>query len=129
MSVRNTSRGALVVAIDGVTPGTNPAGTVTAPFPVAEPTGGLIMGQYKITAAAVAISTTKPTLNGVTVKARAENVGSVWLGASAAVTTTDDGTGVGFRLEPGATCSIPCSDVDQIFAIGTANDVLYYEGN
>lgn len=89
---------------------------------------GIISGQYKLTAAAVAISSSQALVRGVTIKAKASNAGTVWVGG-ATVAITDDGLGNGFALRPGDTLSIAVSNLNQIYAIGTANDVIYFAGN
>lgn len=109
------------VGIDQTTPGTT--NLVQTPTPAS-----IVTGQYKLTASAVAISGSTPLKNGIVVKAKLTNAGNVWIGSSG-VTITDDGTGNGYRLAPGEACSFACSNVNLIFAIGTANDVIYFEGN
>lgn len=97
--------------------------SVSPPIPAS-----IFTGQYKITASAVAISSSQALVNGLVIKARLTNTGSVWIGGSG-VTTTDDGTGNGYKLTPGEACSFACNNANLIYAIGTANDVLYFEGN
>lgn len=108
------------VGIDQTTPGTT--NLVQTPTPAA-----VTAGQYKITASAVSIGS-QALVNGVVLKAKNTNVGAIWVGPTG-VTTTDDGTGNGFRLNPGDTLSLAVANVSAIFAIGTANDVLYWTGN
>ena len=103
--------------------------TASAPLPVATPTpSAVVAGQYKVTASAAAIGSSTALVNGIVVKARGANAGAVWVGG-AGVNTTDDGTGAGYKLLPGEAASFAVSNVAAIYAIGTANDVLYFEGN
>lgn len=88
----------------------------------------IVTGQYKVTASAAAIASSTALVNGVVIKAKATNTGSVWIGSSG-VTNTDDGTGAGYKLLPGEAISFAVSDVHALFAIGTANDVIYFAGN
>lgn len=88
----------------------------------------IVCAQYKVTASAVAIGATTGLINGVIIKAKSTNAGAVWIG-SAGVTTTDDGTGNGYKLLAGEAASFGVAALTAIFAIGTANDVLYIEGN
>lgn len=108
-----------------------PVGTVTNPLYI-EGAGNvlpaaMLSGQYKITAAAVAIGSQALT-QGVVVKAKSTNAGAVWVGG-ATVNTTDDGTGNGFKLLAGEGVGISISNISGIYAIGTANDVLYWTGD
>jgi hypothetical protein len=102
--------------------------TAAAPLPTSTPTPSVaVAGQYRLTASAAPIGSAA-LVNGVVVKAKSANAGSVWVGG-AGVTTTDDGTGAGYKLSPGEAASFAVSNIGAIYAIGTANDVLYFEGN
>ena len=89
----------------------------------------LYVGQIKI-----AVTNTAVCLpyvyaqTGVIVKAKSANAGNGFVGGSA-VTTTDDGTGNGYRLLPGEAWSGAVSGTSTICVNGTANDVYYYSGN
>lgn len=97
------------------------------PVPVSTPLAAPVVGQYKVTATATAIGS-GALVNGVVVKAKSTNAGTVWVGGSG-VTTTDDGTGNGFALAAGDAVSFSVSNLSAIYAKGTANDVLYFAGN
>jgi hypothetical protein len=97
-------------------------GTVSPPTPAT-----VVAGQYKITASAHIIGT-GALVNGVAIKAKSSNSGAVWVGGPG-VTVTDDGTGNGYRLLPGEPLSFAVSNLNGIYAVGTANDVIYFEGN
>lgn len=88
----------------------------------------LVTGQYKVTASATVISSSVALANGVVIKAKSTNAGTVFLGGSG-VTTTYDGTGNGYALGPGEAASFPVNNLNLIYAIGTANDVISWEGN
>jgi|SRR6185312_12375547 len=91
--------------------------------------GSLVTGQYKVTASAAQIKPSGGALvNGVVITAKIGNTGTVFLGGSG-VTTTYDGTGNGFALAPGSSASFPVNNLNLIYAIGTANDVISWEGN
>jgi hypothetical protein len=83
--------------------------------------------QQVVTASAVALTTTGLT-NGLTIKAKSTNVGSVFVGPSG-VTATDNGTGNGFALLPGEAISLPVSTSAGVFIIGTLNDIVYVIGS
>jgi hypothetical protein len=83
--------------------------------------------QQVVTASAVALATQAVT-NGVSIKAKSTNTGSVVVGA-AGVTATDDGSGNGFALRPGEAISLPVSTTAGIFIIGTLNDIVYVIGS
>lgn len=83
--------------------------------------------QQVVTASAVAL-TTQALVNGVTIRAKTTNTGGVFVGGSG-VTTTDDGTGNGFKLLPGESISYSISTTAGIYIIGTLNDIVYVTGN
>lgn len=83
--------------------------------------------QQVVTASAVAL-TTQAGVNGFNIKAKSTNSGPVFIG-SAGVTTTDDGTGNGYKLLAGESISYSVSTTAGIFIIGTASDVVYVTGN
>jgi hypothetical protein len=87
----------------------------------------LYADQQVVTASAVAL-TTQALTNGVSIKAKPTNTGSVFIGA-AGVTATDDGSGNGFALRPGEAVNLPITSTAGIFIIGTASDVIYVIGN
>jgi hypothetical protein len=102
--------------------------TAAAPLPVATPAPAAITaGQKTVTASAASLGAAV-LVNGVVVKAKSSNAGAVWVGGPS-VTATDDGTGAGYRLMPGEAASFAVSNINAIYVIGTAGDVVYFEGN
>jgi hypothetical protein len=102
--------------------------TAAAPLPVATPAPATVVAGQKAVSATAAALGSAALANGVVIKARATNAGPVWIGA-AGVTTTDDGTGAGYKLLPGEAASFAVSNTNAIYIVGTAGDVVYYEGN
>ncbi len=100
-------------------------------LPVITPLGAPYTAQQKATASAVALPTST-TLNGVIVTASSSNTGSIMVGPSG-VTATDDGTGNGYKLLPGQSIGVACTNVNQIYIIGAASfaatDFVYIAGN
>ncbi|QGM45843.1 hypothetical protein [Methylocystis heyeri] len=116
--------------INGVaTPVLDPGGYAPAYAAYSPTPASLFVGQIKIatTGAAVALPS-QALLNGVVVKAKISNAGNGFVGA-AGVTTTDDGTGAGYRLLPGEAWSGAVLNASSIYVNGTAGDVYYYTGN
>lgn len=102
--------------------------TAAAPLPVATPApAAVIAGQKTVSASAAALAS-NALVNGVVVKAKSGNAGPVWVGAPG-MTATDDGTGAGYKLLPGEAASFAVSNTNAIYVIGTAGDVVYFEGN
>jgi hypothetical protein len=83
--------------------------------------------QQVVTASAVAL-TAQALVNGLTLRAKATNTGSVFVGP-AGVNTTDTGSGNGFALLPGAAISLAVSNASAVFIVGTASDIVYVIGN
>jgi len=94
-------------------------------------TGGVVSSIYAdqqvVTASAAALSA-QALINGLVIRAKSTNVGSVFVGGST-VTATDDGSGNGFAVPPGATLSLPVSNASAAYIIGTAGDIVYVTGN
>lgn len=94
-------------------------------------TGGVVSSVYAdqqvVTASAVAL-TAQALTNGLTLRAKATNTGTVFVGP-AGVNATDTGSGNGFALLPGAAISLSVSNASSVFIIGTASDVVYVIGN
>lgn len=87
-----------------------------------------ICGQLKISGAPQQLpSNSLP--NGLILTAKSTNSGSVIVGTSNAVTTTEDGTGNGTILEKGGSLSWAVSNTNQLWVIGTSGDVLSYSGS
>lgn len=95
------------------------------------PVGGVpvapIAGQQAVTASAVALPAAA-LVNGVVLKSKSTNSGTVWVGG-AGVTVTDNGTGNGYALAPGEAVAFAVANLNSLFIIGTAADVVYYAGN
>lgn len=87
----------------------------------------VLVNQYKLTTGAVQLASTV-LVNGVIFTALSTNTGNIFLGSSG-VTTTADGTGNGYILEPGASCSAAVTNTNLFYAIGTAGDVLSWIGS
>ena len=83
--------------------------------------------QQVVTASAVAL-TTQALANGVLIRAKATNAGTVFVGGSG-VTAPTDGTGNGFALTPGESVSLSVNTTAGVFVIGTANDIVYVIGS
>lgn len=110
---------ALVVAV-------SPNNTVPVITPL--PTNP-IAGQVKIATTGTAVTLPSNTLkNGVVIKAKSSNAQPLFVGASG-VTTTDDGTGTGYKLEAGEAVSFAVANSNTIYINGTAGDSVYFSGN
>lgn len=110
------------VGIDQTTPGTT--NLVQTPTPAS-----VIAGQAKIAVTSTVVALGSNALvNGIVVKAAKTNVANILIGPSG-VTTTYDGTGNGYCLEPGAAMSFACSNTNLIFINGTAGDFVSFGGN
>lgn len=83
--------------------------------------------QQAVTASAAALPD-KVLANGFILTAKSTNTGNVFVGDST-VTTTDDGTGNGYRLVPGQSISYGITNPKVLYIIGTAADVVYMAGN
>jgi hypothetical protein len=83
--------------------------------------------QQVVTASAAAL-TAQALVNGLTLRAKATNTGSVFVGP-AGVNATDTGSGNGFALLPGAAISLAVSNASAVYIIGTASDIVYVIGN
>lgn len=85
--------------------------------------------QQAVTATATQL-TAQALVNGVVLTAKDTNAGNVFIGFDNTVTTTDDGTGKGYRLKPGQSSpGFGVTNASAIWIIGTANDVVYVAGN
>jgi len=99
--------------------------------PVANPNANpatIYTDQQAVTASAVAL-TAQALVNGIVITAKSTNTGNVFIGFDNTVTTTDDGSGKGYRLLPGQSISFGVTNASAIFIIGTASDVIYVAGN
>lgn len=116
---------AAYVAPDGTT--VVPASAAT-PLPVVSTNPAIIYtDQQKVTASAVAL-TAQALANGIIIKAKATNAGTVFVGGSG-VNATYDGTGNGFPLDPGESIGFGVTDASVIYVIGILNDVISVAGN
>ena len=107
----------------GITTLGNPLPVIT-PIPAAP-----ITGQAKVVATNTAVALGGNTLlNGVVVKAKTTNTGTVFVGPSS-VTTTDNGAGNGYALLPGEAISLAVANTSSIYINGTAGDSVYFAGN
>lgn len=116
----------LVIFGDSVTNRLLTNTTVSGTVASALQSGTPLVGQYKITASAVQLSSVV-FINGVIITAKVGNAGNVLLGGSS-VTTTADGTGNGYILSAGSSVSFAIANLNQLYAIGTANDVISWAG-
>ena len=93
--------------------------------------GAMVVGQMKITSNVNVAQMPSATLvNGVVIKTKTTNSGVVFIGGSNAVTTTDDGTGSGYKLIAGEAVSLSVANLANVYIVGTSvNDVIYYSGN
>ncbi|SHE68584.1 hypothetical protein SAMN02745157_0710 [Kaistia soli DSM 19436] len=89
--------------------------------------GTLTYGQILMTGSPVQLPS-RALINGLVIRARETNSGNGFVGGSS-VTTTDDGTGNGFRLSPGDAWSGTPSNANQVYVIGAAGDVFYFTGS
>ncbi len=89
----------------------------------------IFTGQIKIASTGVPVALPSQSLvNGIVVKAKTTNAANGFVGF-VGVTTTDDGTGNGYRLLPGEACSLGVQNASSVWVNGTAGDVYYYSGN
>ncbi len=89
----------------------------------------LFVGQIKIAATGTVVQLPNQRLiNGVVVKAKSTNVANGFIGGPG-VTTTDDGSGSGYRITPGEAWEIAVNIASSIYVNGTAGDVYYFTGN
>jgi hypothetical protein len=115
-------------------------GTIARPVVVVGSSGGsdpttnpnnnpatIYTDQQAVTASAVAL-TAQSLANGVVLTAKSTNTGPIFIGG-ASVTTTDDGSGTGYKLLAGQSISFGVTNTNVIYIIGTASDVLYIAGN
>lgn len=99
-------------------------------IPTTTPLAAPITGQIKIAVTNTAVQLPSNVLvNGIVIKAKTTNaVAGAFIGG-AGVTTTDDGTGTGYKIVPGEAMSFAVPNSNTIYINGTANDVFYYGGN
>jgi hypothetical protein len=99
-------------------------------IPTTTPLAAPVVGQIKIAVTNTAVALPSNVLvNGIVIKAKSTNaVAGAFIGG-AGVTTTDDGTGNGYKIVPGEAMSFAVPNSNAIYVNGTANDVFYYGGN
>lgn len=91
------------------------------------PAPNVVTGQQAVAASAIALPSS--TLrNGVWLKAAQTNTAAVFAGNSN-VNTNTDGTGTGYRLDQGDKLFFAVNNLDIIYVIGTAADVVFWEGS
>lgn len=113
-----------ISAIPTLPPGSVVTGTVGGPIP-----GTLVVGQAKVSVTNTAVQLGSNALvNGVIVKAGIANTAKLTVGGSG-VTSTTDGTGNGYILNPGEACSFAVSNTNVIYINGTSGDLVSFEGN
>lgn len=102
--------------------------------PVAPATGGFSLpytNQQKVTGGAVALPS-HALVNGAVITASPTNTGVIVIGP-AGVTATTDGTGSGYPLSSGQSCSLAISNLNLLFIIGAtgfaATDFVSIIGN
>lgn len=82
-----------------------------------------------VTGTAVRLSSTSvPLVNGVTLQASPDNAAPIVIGLSTVANTTD-GTGNGKVLQPGQAWAFAVSDLNILYANGTAGDWLDWSAN
>ncbi len=87
------------------------------------------VGQAKIAVTGVAVQLpNKEFVNGVLISALSTNTANIIIGEDG-VTTTEDGTGNGYILEPGNTASFAVMNLKRLFINGTANDIISFVGS
>ncbi len=89
----------------------------------------LLNGQAKIAVTSTAVQLGTNTLkNGVILTAKSTNTANILVGGSG-VTTTADGTGNGYILEPGTSASWAVSNTNILYINGTAGDLVSFAGS
>lgn len=89
----------------------------------------LIAGQKKIATTNTQVQLGGTALsNGVVITANLNNSGPIFVG-NTGVTTTNDGTGNGYALQPGASITYQINSLSSIYLNGTAGDFVTYTGN
>lgn len=98
--------------------------------PVSTPLPELpITGQGKIATTGTAVQMPNKVLkNGIVIKSSPDNLSPLFIGTSD-VTTVNDGTGNGYKLDPGEAISFAIKNTNTIYVNGTAGSVYYYSGN
>jgi len=112
----NTSLAAIVTAL---------AATLKVQTPIP---AGIVTGQVALTANTTAQLPSAALVNGIVIKASANNTAPVLIGPSG-VTTATDGTGTGYPLQPGEACSFALANANGVYARSIAAGVLFFEGN
>lgn len=86
-------------------------------------------GQTKIATTGTAVQLgTGALVNGVVITANLNNSGPITVGP-AGVNNTQNGTGNGYMLYPGASMSYAVSNLSPVYINGTAGDFVTYTGN
>lgn len=90
----------------------------------------VITGQAKIAVTSTAVQLPhNSSFKSYTIKAKSgNNASGVFIGDSN-VTTTDDGTGNGYKLLGGESVQVSPDDSGTLWFNGTAGDIIYFIGN
>jgi hypothetical protein len=92
-------------------------------------TGAPLTGQSKIAVTSTAVRLPDRRLvNGVIITAKSTNTTNILVG-DFDVTTTQDGTGNGEILEPGASLSYAVDNLNRVWINGTAGAIISYSGS
>jgi len=125
--VTNTELRATAVPVSGPLTDTQLRAT---PVAISNPLAAPITGQVVITVTGTSVALpSNALLNGVVVKSKSTNNVAGGFVGGATVTTTDDGSGNGFKLAPGEGISIGVSNTNSVYVNGTAGDIFYFAGN
>lgn len=89
----------------------------------------LATGQKKVAVTGTAVQiATGALLNGVVITANVNNANPISIGG-VGVNNTQDGTGNGYILQPGASVSYAVSNLSYLYINGTSGDFVSYSGN
>lgn len=98
--------------------------------PVGTLIGTPVCGQAKIAVTATAVQLPSNILvNGVIITAKSTNSANILIGSANTVTRTEDGTGNGTILEPGASLSFAVTNTNTLYINGAANDIVSFSGS
>jgi hypothetical protein len=94
----------------------------TAALGVYDVSGALDNGNMQLTSAsAIAIAASSIPAQWAIIRARSANTSTIYVGKSDVTADTTNATG-GFPLDAGESVAVPCSNLTQIFIIGTSGD-------
>lgn len=101
------------------------SGTLAVTTPVGAPVAGA--KAVAVTGTAVALGSGALS-NGVIIKAKSSNAGSVVVGPSG-VTNAVTSSANGYELAPGEAISVAAANLSQVYINGAAGDFVFYAGN